>query len=61
MPTAKRVAIYARVSTDEGKQNPETQLRQLRGYAKFRKFKVVEEFVDYATGRSEQRTIVLFT
>ena len=56
MPTAKRVAIYARVSTDEGAQNPETQLRQLRRYAKFRKFKVVEEFVDYATGRSEQRT-----
>ena len=56
MPTAKRVAIYARVSTDEGKQNPETQLRQLRDYAKLRKFKVVEEFVDHATGRSTERT-----
>ncbi len=52
----KRVAIYARVSTDEGKQNPETQLRQLREYAKLRKFKISDEYIDFASGRSNQRT-----
>jgi len=30
--TKKRVAIYARVSTFEKGQDPETQLRQLRDY-----------------------------
>jgi len=50
-----RVAIYARVSTSEGKQDPETQLRQLRQYAAARKFNVIGEYIDHATGRTEQR------
>jgi len=50
-----RVAIYARVSTNEGKQDPETQLRQLRQYAGARGFTIIGEFIDYATGRNEQR------
>jgi DNA invertase Pin-like site-specific DNA recombinase len=59
MPRTKthlRVAIYARVSTDEGKQSPETQLRQLRAYAKSRGFTITGEFIDHATGRNEDRT-----
>jgi DNA invertase Pin-like site-specific DNA recombinase len=56
LTTKPRVAIYARVSTDEGKQTPENQLRQLRSYAKARGFTVVEEFIDHATGRTEDRT-----
>lgn len=56
MPTVKpRVTIYARVSTTEGKQDPETQLRQLRQYAKARGFKITAELIDYATGRNEHR------
>jgi hypothetical protein len=39
--TQPRVAIYAHVSTDKGKQTPETQLRQLRAYAKSRGFTLV--------------------
>jgi DNA invertase Pin-like site-specific DNA recombinase len=52
-----RVAIYARVSTHEheGKQDPETQLYQLRQYAAARDFTIIREFIDYATGRNEQR------
>jgi DNA invertase Pin-like site-specific DNA recombinase len=50
-----RVAIYARVSTHEGKQDPETQLHQLRQYAAARDFTIIGEFIDYATGRNEQR------
>nr|MCU0467545.1 recombinase family protein [Arcicella sp.] len=46
----KRVALYARVSTLDKGQDPETQLVQLRGYAQARNFDVVSEFIDYASG-----------
>jgi DNA invertase Pin-like site-specific DNA recombinase len=58
MPKTKpslRAAIYARVSTDDRGQDPETQLRQLRQYAKHRGFAVVEEFVDNGSGRDDTR------
>lgn len=51
----KRVAIYARVSTFEKGQDPETQLRQLREYVKRRNFSTVGEFIDYASGKTENR------
>ncbi len=51
----QRVAIYARVSTTDGKQTPENQLRQLRTYAKARDFTVIAEYIDHATGRNEKR------
>ncbi len=51
----QRVAIYARVSTTEGKQTPENQLRQLRTYAKARDFTIIAEYIDHATGRNEKR------
>jgi DNA invertase Pin-like site-specific DNA recombinase len=53
---SKRTAIYARVSTDDRRQDPETQLRQLREYARVRELEVVEEFIDYATGTREDRS-----
>jgi DNA invertase Pin-like site-specific DNA recombinase len=55
-PRAKRVAIYARVSTQNGRQDPETQLRELREFAERRGFKIVGEFVDYATGTTNDRS-----
>ena len=51
----KRVAIYARVSTFEKGQDPETQLRQLREYVTRRNFESAGEFVDYASGKTENR------
>lgn len=51
----KRVAIYARVSTFEKGQDPETQLRQLREYVERRNFELAGEFVDYASGKTENR------
>ena len=51
----KRVAIYARVSTFDRGQDPETQLLQLREYAQRRSFDVADEYVDYATGTNEER------
>ncbi len=44
----RRAVIYARVSTVDRGQDPETQLRQLREYANRRCFALVEEYVDHA-------------
>ena len=54
--TQKRIAIYARVSTDDRKsetkrQNPENQLRQLREWCKRSGHKVTEEYVERESGR----------
>ena len=51
-----RVAIYARVSTLDKGQDPQNQLAVLRDYCRHRGFKVVGEFVDQASGRSENRS-----
>src|SRR2546425_8658766 len=51
----KRVAIYARVSTVDKGQDPETQLVGLREYATRRGFELVGEYVDYASGRRDDR------
>ena len=41
-----RVALYARVSTKNNNQDPETQLLALREYAKARGFESIDEYVD---------------
>src|SRR5688572_22741103 len=51
----RRAAIYARVSTVDGRQDPETQLRQLREYAERRCFALTDEYVDYASGSRNDR------
>jgi putative DNA-invertase from lambdoid prophage Rac len=51
-----KVALYARVSTINGHQNPETQLLALREYCKNRSWDIVEEFVDNGvSGAKESR------
>jgi DNA invertase Pin-like site-specific DNA recombinase len=55
MVTQKRVGIYARVSTVDKGQDPETQLLVLREYAERRDFVMVGEYVDYASGTREDR------
>src|SRR5215213_1617807 len=50
-----RAGLYARVSTEDRGQNPETQLRPLREYADRRGFVVVGEFVDHPSGTTETR------
>jgi predicted site-specific integrase-resolvase len=54
----RRAVIYARVSTVDGRQDPETQLRQLREYAERRGFPVAHEYVDYASGAKNDRVRV---
>jgi DNA invertase Pin-like site-specific DNA recombinase len=58
-----RVALYARVSTKDKDQNPETQLRPLREHAAGTDDEVVGEFVDKASaddlrGRREWRRLL---
>jgi DNA invertase Pin-like site-specific DNA recombinase len=46
-----RVAIYARVSTDDRGQDPENQLRELRAWCANTGHKISQEYVDYDSGR----------
>ena len=46
-----RIAIYARVSTDDKGQDPENQLRQLRAWCANAGHEIVHEYVDKETGR----------
>lgn len=46
---------YARVSTDDHDQNPESQLVEIRKWAKARSIEIVEEFADKATGTNDNR------
>jgi len=51
-----RVALYARVSTSNGQQDPEMQLRELREYAQRRGWKVAGEYVDHGvSGAKDSR------
>ncbi len=50
-----RSILYARVSTLDKNQDPETQLRQLREYATRRGFDVSHELIDRASGRNGDR------
>jgi DNA invertase Pin-like site-specific DNA recombinase len=47
---AMRVAIYARVSTEDRGQDPENQLAQLRAWCAAAGHEIVAEFVDHASG-----------
>src|SRR5580658_1158608 len=50
-----RTAIYARVSTKDGRQDTENQLRQLRDFAVTQGWTVVHEYVDRASGKRGDR------
>ena len=50
-----RVALYARVSTKNNGQDPETQLLALREYASARGFEVFHEFADVGISGSKEK------
>ena len=50
-----RTAIYARVSTKDGRQDTDNQLRQLRDFAATQGWTVVHEYVDRASGKRDDR------
>ncbi len=49
-----RVALYARVSTSNGHQDPEMQLRELREYADRRGWQVAGEYIDHGVSGSKE-------
>ena len=49
------VAVYARISTQEGRQHLKNQLDQLRAYIKRMDWSRGEEFTDQVSGAKEQR------
>src|ERR1700722_15810318 len=55
MKRSLRVALYARVSTDDRGQDPRNQLRVLRDFARKQGWVVVEEYIDHATGKNGDR------
>jgi len=50
-----RVALYARVSTKDKRQDTENQLAQLRQFCEVQGWAVVHEYVDRATGKHSDR------
>lgn len=50
----RQVALYARVSTLNGQQDPEMQLTELREYAVRRGLTVFEEYVDHGVSGSKE-------
>jgi DNA invertase Pin-like site-specific DNA recombinase len=55
MPAMMKTAIYARVSTKNGRQDTENQLRQLRAFAATQGWTVGHEYVDRASGKRGDR------
>ena len=51
-----RVAIYARVSTSDGRQEVENQLSELRQFAERHDWEVISEYVDHESGSRADRT-----
>jgi DNA invertase Pin-like site-specific DNA recombinase len=49
------VALYARVSTKDKRQDTENQLLQLREYCAKQGWKVIDEYVDHETGGTAKR------
>ena len=50
-----KTAIYARVSTKDGRQDTENQLRQLREFAATQNWEIVHEYIDRASGKRSDR------
>ena len=50
-----RVAIYARVSTEDRGQDPENQLEQLRAWCTVAGHAIAREYVDHASGAKGER------
>lgn len=50
-----KAALYARVSTKDGRQDTENQLRQLREFAATQGWNVIHEYVDRASGKRGDR------
>ena len=55
LATIEKVALYARVSTKDGRQDTENQLIALREYCAKQGWEIVGEYVDHETGGHSKR------
>lgn len=55
MNEKERIALYARVSTEDKGQDPYNQMDIIRPLAQRRGYEIAGEFVDYASGRDGNR------
>jgi DNA invertase Pin-like site-specific DNA recombinase len=51
----RRIVLYARVSTKDGRQDTENQLSQLRDFAGKQEWTIVREYIDHASGKSTDK------
>jgi len=51
-----QVAIYARVSTSDGKQDVENQLMDLRRFAESQGWSIFHEYIDHESGKTADRS-----
>ena len=54
-PNVEKVALYARVSTKDGRQDTENQLIQLREYCRKQGWTITAEYTDHETGGTSKR------
>jgi DNA invertase Pin-like site-specific DNA recombinase len=50
-----RCGIYARISTNDGRQDTDNQLVELREYAARQGYQIVHEYIDQASGKTSDR------
>ena len=50
-----KIALYARVSKDDGRQDTENQLHELRQFAQRSGWEIVAEYIDRASGKTAER------
>jgi predicted site-specific integrase-resolvase len=55
MVAIEKVALYARVSTKDGRQDTENQLIALRKYCQKQGWQIAAEYVDHETGGTSKR------
>jgi DNA invertase Pin-like site-specific DNA recombinase len=55
VPTPRRVALYARVSTKDKGQDTENQLAQLRDFCAASSFSITAEYIDRVSGKHSDR------
>jgi DNA invertase Pin-like site-specific DNA recombinase len=51
-----RCGLYARVSTADGRQDTDNQLVQLREYCQRQGYQIVAEYIDHASGKTDDRS-----
>ena len=54
--TMKKVAIYARISTDRGEQNIRQQVAHVRDFCKRKGYDIYKVYKDEKTGKTDQRS-----